>query len=1360
MSYTKDLMHTEWKRPRLYLGSIEDTTQIPNLIEKPLESYRKCLQLGVKRNQLKDVGLHSAIKSIFPIKSASGHIVIDYIDYTIGECAFDVQECRIRGLSYAGVLRALIRVTVYDRDGNGKPSTIKEVKEQDVYLGEIPLMTETGSFIINGTERIVVSQLHRSPGVFFEHDKGKSHSSGKLLYSARIIPYRGAWLDFEFDIKDCIFARIDRRRKMPVTVIFKAMGYSNDKILDMFYEKEAISINHKSNTYKINCIPSRLTGSISPIQILDGDKVIVDVNQRISNRHIRLIEKANITVLEYPKTSLLGKILATDIIDQVTGEILAPVNSEIDETLLAKLTLEKIEHIEILYINEVDHGSYISQSLRIDGTDSKFAALVEIYKVMRPGEPPTEEAASALFDSLFFSEDRYDLSPVGRMKLNKRLGMADNDYPGVLSPEDIINVVKMLVDIRDGRGLIDDIDNLGNRRIRSVGEMVENQIRIGLTRVERGIRDRLAHPDIEGLSPQEYMNAKTFISSIREFFGSSQLSQFLEETNPLSKITHARRISALGPGGLTRDRAGFDVRDVHPTHYSRLCPIETPEGPNIGLINTLAVLARVNDYGFLEAPFKVVKDGRITDEIAYLSAIEEGNYRIASASVPVNAGKITGEFVPCRFQRDIDLAEPTQIDFVDVSSKQIVSVAASLIPFLEHDDANRALMGSNMQRQAVPTLCAQKPLVGTGMESVVASDSGASQTAVRDGVVKTVHSDRIVVETHDEETGEKDVDIYSLVKFSRSNQNTAINQRPIIEPGVKVQRGEILADGASIDLGELALGQNMLVAFMSWNGYNFEDSIIISERVVKEERLTTVHIQELTCIARDTKLGAEEITADIPNIGESALKKLDESGIVYTGAKVKPGDILVGKVTPKGESHLTPEEKLLRAIFGEKASDVKDSSLRVPPGTDGTVIDVQVFTRDGADIDQRAKAIQAESLAKAKKNLKERYDIAVEVISGNLKNAIIGKELTGLKGEKGKVTVTESLFDSHPLISWLQTESKDDAVAEAIEKYHRKFQEVTNDFEEKVKLKRSQIEMGDDLSPGVIKVVKVFVACKRKIQPGDKLAGRHGNKGVISIIVPEEDMPYMADGTPVDVILNPLGVPSRMNVGQILETHLGWAAKGMGQKLTRILQTQGRKEALEYVKTIYNLAPQKSYNFDHYDEKMQDVLFEQLGKGVPCAAPVFDGPHEDLVRQLLKVADLPESGQTQLYDGRTGRPFDRKTTVGYMYILKLNHLVDDKMHARSTGSYSLVTQQPLGGKAQFGGQRFGEMEVWALQAYGAAYTLQEMLTVKSDDVAGRTRMYKNIVDGNYTMNAGIPESFKVLTKEIRALGIDVVLEDE
>jgi len=1360
MSVRTELMHTEWKRPRLYLGKIEDNTDIPNLIKIQLESYLQFLQLGVDRNDLKNSGLHAAIKSIFPIKSSSGHIVIDYINYTIGESAFDVNECRVRGLSFSGVLRVLIRVTIYDKDANGKPSAIREVKEQEVYLGEMPLMTDTGSFIINGTERVVVSQLHRSPGVFFEHDKGKNHSSGKLLYSARIIPYRGAWLDFEFDIKDCLFARIDRRRKMPVTVIFKAMGYSSEKILDLFYEREKLSIDPAKKEYTVSCIAERLAGTISPIQIQSGDDVIVEANQRISNRHVKKIKQANIDLLKYELEHLSGKVLAHDIFDQATGEILVEVNTEVNAEVIEKIIDNKIKDIEVLYINDVDHGNYISQSLRIDPTDSRFSALVEIYRVMRPGEPPTEEAAEGLFDALFFSDERYDLSPVGRMKFNKRLGLEDTDYPGVLSAEDILSVVKALVDIRDGRGIIDDIDNLGNRRVRSVGEMVENQIRIGLARVERGIKDRLSHPDLESLSPQEYMNAKTFISSIREFFGSSQLSQFLEETNPLAKITHARRISALGPGGLTRDRAGFDVRDVHPTHYSRLCPIETPEGPNIGLINTLAVLARVNYYGFLEAPFRVVKDGVITDEVEYLSAIEEGTYRVATASVPIADGKIVGDYVPCRYQRDIDLASPMQIDYIDVSPKQIVSVAASLIPFLEHDDANRALMGSNMQRQAVPTLCAQKPLVGTGMESVVAGDSGVSQVAHRAGVVKSVNSDRIVVEVVDDATGEKDVDIYSLVKFSRSNQNTAINQRPIVQEGMKIARGEVLADGSSIDLGELALGQNMLVAFMSWNGYNFEDSIIISERVVQEERFTSVHIQELTCIARDTKLGPEEITADIPNVGETALAKLDESGIVYSGAKVKPGDILVGKVTPKGESHLTPEEKLLRAIFGEKASDVKDSSLRVPPGTDGTVIDVQIFTRDGAEIDERAKQIQSESLEKARKNLKERFDIALKVISSNIEKVLVGQSVSGLKGKKGQIKVSEENFGEHPVADWVNVTSTDDKINDALTKYASQYHKLTEEFDENIRTKRSQIEMGDDLSPGVIKVVKVFVACKRRIQPGDKMAGRHGNKGVISIIVPQEDMPYMEDGTPVDIILNPLGVPSRMNVGQILETHLGWAAKGMGNKLKRILTEKGRDDAMEYVKEIYSKAPTKSYNFDNYDNEMKDVMFNQLTKGVPCATPVFDGPHESVVKDLLKLADLPESGQTQLYDGRTGRAFDCKTTVGYMYVLKLNHLVDDKMHARSTGSYSLVTQQPLGGKAQFGGQRFGEMEVWALQAYGAAYTLQEMLTVKSDDVTGRTRMYKNIVDGNYTMNAGIPESFKVLTKEIRALGIDVILEDE
>ncbi|QEP42612.1 DNA-directed RNA polymerase subunit beta [Ectothiorhodospiraceae bacterium BW-2] len=1358
--------YTEKKRIRKDFGKRPGILDVPYLLSTQLESYRKFMALDADSEARKKTGLHAAFSSVFPIESYSGNAALEYVSYTLGRPGFDVNECRTRGLNYAAPLRVKLRLIIYDKDSANK--NVKEVRDQEVYMGELPLMTENGTFVINGTERVIVSQLHRSPGVFFEHDKGKTHSSGKLLFSARVIPYRGSWLDFEFDPKDCLFVRIDRRRKLPATVLLRALDYTTEEILARFFEQDEIQLQEGEGA-RIRFVAERMRGETAPTDIVVDGEVVVEKGKKMTARHVRLLDNANIEFIDLGDEALIGRVLAHDIVDGESGEIVAAANDELTEELLTRLRESGVSDFKTIFTNDLDHGPFISDTLRIDSTTNKLEALVEIYRMMRPGEPPTKEAAESLFDGLFFVFERYDLSEVGRMKFNRRVGREEVVGEGTLSKEDILAVVETLLDIRNGKGSVDDIDHLGNRRVRSVGEMAENQFRVGLVRVERAVKERLSLAESENLMPQELINAKPVSAAIKEFFGSSQLSQFMDQNNPLSEITHKRRISALGPGGLTRERAGFEVRDVHPTHYGRVCPIETPEGPNIGLINSLAVYARTNNYGFLETPYRKVVDGQVTDEIDYLSAINENEFVIAQANVAVDSeGRLTDDLVSCRHQNEFTLKPKLEVDYVDVSPKQIVSVAASLIPFLEHDDANRALMGSNMQRQAVPTLRADKPLVGTGMERTVAIDSGVTVVARRGGVVDSVDSGRIVIRVNDEETeaGEPGVDIYTLIKYTRSNQNTCINQRPLVKPGDVIARGDCLADGPSTDMGELALGQNMRVAFMPWNGYNFEDSILISERVVQEDRFTTIHIEELTCIARDTKLGPEEITADIPNVSESALGKLDESGIVYVGAEVKPGDILVGKVTPKGESQLTPEEKLLRAIFGDKASDVKDSSLRVSSGTQGTVIGVQVFTRDGLDKDKRAHQIEEAELNEIRKDLKDKQRIMEEDGYGRMRRLLVGKKaLGGPNRLKAGDTLTETYLDGVVREKWFELRMEEDELNSQLESIKVQLSEQRKNFEAQFEDKRKKLTQGDDLAPGVLKMVKVYLAVRRRIQPGDKMAGRHGNKGVISMIVPVEDMPYDEFGVPVDVVLNPLGVPSRMNVGQVLETHLGWAAKGLGEKIGRMLDSyQQSQQAISTLRSflhdIYNNCSGKQEQIDSLSDSEVVELAKNLRAGVPMATPVFDGVEEHDLEYMLKLADLPVTGQTTLYDGRSGEAFERPVTVGYMYMLKLNHLVDDKMHARSTGPYSLVTQQPLGGKAQFGGQRFGEMEVWALEAYGATYTLQEMLTVKSDDVNGRTRMYKNIVDGDHRMDAGMPESFNVLIKEIRALGIDIELEGE
>ncbi len=1356
--------YTEKKRIRKDFGKRPSILNVPPLLATQVHSFRQFLQLDVPEEERADIGLHAAFKSVFPIESYSGNALLEYVSYNLANPVFDVKECQLRGITYAASLRVKVRLVLYDKEAGANNKVVKDIKEQEVYMGEMPLMTRTGTFVINGTERVIVSQLHRSPGVFFEHDRGKTHSSGKLLYSARIIPYRGSWLDFELDPKDLVYCRIDRRRKIPATILLRALGYTTEEMLDIFFDSHKVSIGKKGIVLEL--IPERLRGETASFDIMDKKgNVIVEKERRVTARHIREIEKANLKELVVPPEYLIGQVLAKDLIDKETGELIAEANTEFTEVLVTKLIEgDQSLEFETLYTNDLDRGAYIADTLRVDTATSPLEAQIEIYRMMRPGEPPTKEAAENLFKNLFFSPDRYDLSAVGRMKFNRRVGRKEIEGEGILSNEDIIDVLKVLIDIRNGKGYVDDIDHLGNRRVRSVGEMAENQFRIGLVRVERAVKERLSLAESEGLMPQEIINAKPVSAVIKEFFGSSQLSQFMDQNNPLSEITHKRRISALGPGGLTRERAGFEVRDVHPTHYGRVCPIETPEGPNIGLINSLAIYARANDYGFLETPYRKVVDGRVTEEIEYLSAIEEGEYVIAQANAELDEkGRFVNDLVSSRYQNEFTLSTPDKVNYMDVSPMQIVSVAASLIPFLEHDDANRALMGSNMQRQAVPTMRSEKPLVGTGIERTVAKDSGVTVIAERGGMVDSVDAGRIVVRVNEDEihSGEPGVDIYNLIKYTRSNQNTCINQRPLVKPGDVVARDDVLADGPSTDMGELALGQNMLVAFMPWNGYNFEDSILISERLVEDDRYTSIHIEELTCIARDTKLGPEEISSDIPNVSESALNKLDESGIVYIGAEVNTGDILVGKVTPKGETQLTPEEKLLRAIFGEKASDVKDTSLRVPSGMNGTVIDVQVFIRDGVEKDARALEIEESELNMVRKDLNDQLRIMEEGIYQRLESLLLGKVADGGPNNLAADSkITKAYLAEVPREKWFEIRLRNEDANRHLEAISQQLHRLREEFDQRYEEKRAKLTSGDDLAPGVLKMVKVYLAVKRRIQPGDKMAGRHGNKGVISTIVPVEDMPYMADGTPVDVVLNPLGVPSRMNVGQVLETHLGWAAKGVGRKIGRMLQDQvNAAEVRAFLEKIYNSSGKKEDLKSLTDIEVIS-LAENLKEGVPMATPVFDGATEDEIKTMLDLADLPQSGQTQLFDGRTGNPFDRPITVGYMYMLKLNHLVDDKMHARSTGPYSLVTQQPLGGKAQFGGQRFGEMEVWALEAYGAAYTLQEMLTVKSDDVNGRTKMYKNIVDGDHRMEAGMPESFNVLVKEIRSLGIDIGLDHD
>ncbi|MBL3601467.1 MAG: DNA-directed RNA polymerase subunit beta [gamma proteobacterium endosymbiont of Lamellibrachia anaximandri] len=1353
---------TEKKRIRKDFGKRPSILDVPFLLATQINSYRDFLQDGVPVAARSDVGLHAAFKSVLPITSYSGNAILEYVNYRLGEPVFDVRECQLRGTTYAAPLRVLVRLVIYDKEAPAGSKVVKDIREQEVYMGELPLMTDTGTFVINGTERVIVSQLHRSPGVFFDHDKGKTHSSGKLLFSARVIPYRGSWLDFEFDPKDNVFVRIDRRRKLPATILLRALGYNTDEILEMFFETDQFTMTKR--TLKVDLVPERLRGEVVTFDIKNGDEVIVEAGRRITARHIRQLEKAGVKKLDAPREYLYGRVLAHSIVDKETGELLAEANAELTEELVEHLTEKSVKKFTTLFTNDLDHGPFLSDTLRIDATTNELEAQVEIYRMMRPGEPPTKDAAQNLFKNLFFTSDRYDLSAVGRMKFNRRLRREDEVGEGILSKEDIVDVLRELIDIRNGNGIVDDIDHLGNRRIRCVGEMAENQFRVGLVRVERAVKERLTQAESEGLMPQELINAKPVSAAIKEFFGSSQLSQFMDQNNPLSEITHKRRVSALGPGGLARERAGFEVRDVHPTHYGRVCPIETPEGPNIGLINSLAVYSRTNRFGFLETPYRKVTDGRVTDQIDYLSAIEEGRFVIAQASASTDAdGKLTDELISSRFQNEFTLSSPEKVEYIDVSPKQIVSVAASMIPFLEHDDANRALMGSNMQRQAVPTLRAEKPLVGTGMERTVAVDSGVTVVAKRGGEIESVDAARIVVRVDDDETeaGEPGVDIYNLTKYTRSNQNTCINQRPLAKVGDVIARGDVLADGPSTDMGELALGQNLRIAFMPWNGYNFEDSILISERVVEEDRFTSIHIEEMTCMARDTKLGSEEITGDIPNVGESALSKLDESGIVYIGAEVKEGDILVGKVTPKGETQLTPEEKLLRAIFGEKASDVKDTSLRIKSGVVGTVIDVQVFTRDGVDKDARALQIEDVEMDRVRKDLDDQLRIMEDDTFQRVEKMLVGKIADGGPGGiKAGGKITKTYLADLERDKWLEIRLRKEEAATQLEAIAAQIKPQRESFREKFEEKKRKLTSGDDLAPGVLKMVKVYVAVKRRVQPGDKMAGRHGNKGVISMIVPVEDMPFDEHGEPVDIVLNPLGVPSRMNVGQVLETHLGFAAKGVGRKIGALLQANSETSELRgFLDKVYNTSG-KSEDIDSLSDDEVIDLCKNLRGGVPMATPVFDGADESEIKGMLELGGLSDTGQCSLFDGRTGEKFERPVTVGYMYMLKLNHLVDDKMHARSTGPYSLVTQQPLGGKAQFGGQRFGEMEVWALEAYGAAYTLQEMLTVKSDDVNGRTRMYKNIVDGDHRMEAGMPESFNVLVKEIRSLAINIELEQE
>ena len=1363
---------TEKKRIRKSFAKRANVHNVPYLLATQLESYTAFLQADTGPTTRKNEGLQSAFHSIFPIVSHNGFARLEFLSYVLGDPPFDVKECQQRGQTYASPLRAKVRLVILDKESPTKP-VVKEMKEQEVYMGELPLMTVNGSFVINGTERVIVSQLHRSPGVFFEHDRGKTHSSGKLLFSARIIPYRGSWLDFEFDPKDILYFRVDRRRKMPVTILLKAIGMTSEQILANFFVFDNFTL--RSEGAEMEFVAERLRGEVARFDISDkSGKVLVAKDKRVNAKHVRDIEAAGIKHISVPEDYLQGRVLATNIVDPDTGEVIANANDELTDELLGRLRDAKVTKIQALYTNDLDQGAYISQTLRTDDTADQMAARIAIYRMMRPGEPPTEDSVEALFNGLFYSEDRYDLSAVGRMKFNRRVGRDELTGTMTLSNEDILAVIKILVELRNGRGEVDDIDHLGNRRVRCVGELAENQFRAGLVRVERAVKERLGQAEADNLMPHDLINSKPISAAIREFFGSSQLSQFMDQTNPLSEITHKRRVSALGPGGLTRERAGFEVRDVHPTHYGRVCPIETPEGPNIGLINSLALYARLNEYGFLETPYRKVIDGKVTDQIDYLSAIEEGRYIIAQANATIDKnGKLSDELVSAREAGETILVSPERVQYMDVAPGQIVSVAASLIPFLEHDDANRALMGANMQRQAVPCLRPEKALVGTGVERTVAVDSGTTVQALRGGVVDYIDAGRIVIRVNDDEAqaGEVGVDIYNLIKYTRSNQNTNINQRPIVKVGDRVAKSDVIADGASTDLGELALGQNMLVAFMPWNGYNFEDSILISEKVVADDRYTSIHIEELSVVARDTKLGPEEITRDISNLAENQLARLDESGIVYIGAEVEAGDVLVGKVTPKGETQLTPEEKLLRAIFGEKASDVKDTSLRVPSGMIGTVIDVQVFTREGIQRDKRAQQIIDDELKRYRLDLNDQLRIVEGDAFQRLEKMLIGKVVNGGPKKLAKGTkIDKAYLDDLEKYHWFDIRPADEDAAAALEAIKESIAEKRHQFDLAFEEKRKKLTQGDELPPGVQKMVKVYLAVKRRLQPGDKMAGRHGNKGVVSRIVPVEDMPYMADGTPADIVLNPLGVPSRMNVGQVLEVHLGWAAKGLGLRIGEMLKAQSKAaEVRGFLKQIYNESG-RTEELDKFSDGEILSLAENLKEGVPFATPVFDGAYESEIHRMLDLAYpeevannlgmTPSKNQVTMYDGRTGEAFERPVTVGYMHVLKLHHLVDDKMHARSTGPYSLVTQQPLGGKAQFGGQRFGEMEVWALEAYGASYVLQEMLTVKSDDVNGRTKVYENLVKGDHVIDAGMPESFNVLVKEIRSLGIDIDLERE
>ncbi|WP_412058667.1 DNA-directed RNA polymerase subunit beta [Bartonella sp. DGB2] len=1353
------------KRVRKFFGKIPEVAEMPNLIEVQKASYDQFLMVEEPEGGRPDEGLQAVFKSVFPISDFNGASILEFVRYEFEASKFDVEECRQRDLTYGAPLKVTLRLIVFDIDEDTGSKDIKDIKEQSVYMGDMPLMTDNGTFVVNGTERVIVSQMHRSPGVFFDHDKGKSHSSGKLLFAARIIPYRGSWLDIEFDAKDIVYARIDRRRKIPVTSLLMALGMDGQEILSTFYN--TLTYERDKDDWRIAYSAERFKGLKLTSDLIDADsgEIVVEAGRKLTSRAAKLLAEKGLKAVKATQDDLYGSYLAEDIVNFETGEIYLEAGDEIDEKTLKILLDTNVDEINVLDIDHVNVGAYVRNTLAADKNESRQDALFDIYRVMRPGEPSTMDTAEAMFHSLFFDPERYDLSAVGRVKMNMRMQLDCPDSVRVLRQEDILAVVKMLVELRDGRGEIDDIDNLGNRRVRSVGELLENQYRVGLLRMERAIKERMSSIEIDTIMPQDLINAKPAAAAVREFFGSSQLSQFMDQVNPLSEITHKRRLSALGPGGLTRERAGFEVRDVHPTHYGRICPIETPEGPNIGLINSLATFARVNKYGFIESPYRKIVDGKVTTEVVYLSAMEEARHYVAQANSTLDdEGRFSEEFVVCRHAGEVLMAPRDIVDLMDVSPKQLVSVAAALIPFLENDDANRALMGSNMQRQAVPLVRAEAPFVGTGMEAIVASDSGAAIGAKRGGVVDQVDATRIVIRaTEDLDPSKTGVDIYRLQKFQRSNQSTCINQRPLVRVGDVIQKGDIIADGPSTDLGDLALGRNVLVAFMPWNGYNYEDSILLSERIVADDVFTSIHIEEFEVAARDTKLGPEEITRDIPNVSEEALKNLDEAGIVYIGAEVQPGDILVGKITPKGESPMTPEEKLLRAIFGEKASDVRDTSLRMPPGTFGTIVEVRVFNRHGVEKDERAMAIEREEIERLAKDRDDEQSILDRNVYARLIDMLVDKvAVEGPKGFKKGSILDRELIVNYPRSQWWQFAIEDEKLQGEIEALRKQYDSSKAALQRRFMDKVEKVQRGDEMPPGVMKLVKVFVAVKRKIQPGDKMAGRHGNKGVVSRILPVEDMPFLEDGTHADIVLNPLGVPSRMNVGQILETHLGWACAGMGKKIGELLESYQQSGNISPLRQcLEDIIPDNSRNepVRDYDDESVARLAQQMKRGVSIATPVFDGAHEADIDTMLAQAGLNTSGQVTLYDGRTGEAFDRQVTVGYIYMLKLNHLVDDKIHARSIGPYSLVTQQPLGGKAQFGGQRFGEMEVWALEAYGAAYTLREMLTVKSDDVAGRTKVYEAIVRGDDTFEAGIPESFNVLVKEMRSLGLNVELDD-